>query len=206
MTMIRMRPVHCFSEKEKGFTLIELLVTLAISSIVLLMIGQFFISTNKANTIQEKVAGTQQSIRASMELMTRDIRMAGLDPTGDASNAGFVNNSSNDDETDSDSISIRYDYNGDGSCDVDVCYYLDGEKLMRRNGGSNQPLTEENTIRSVDFVYTLNDDTTTTDPSDDQLSRIKEVFIEIDGKISGAYAGDLINELRFANTVRPRNM
>lgn len=207
MTMINMRPVQCLYEKKKGFTLIELLVTLAISSILLLAIGNFFIATNKANTIQEKVAATQQGIRASMELMSRDIRMAGLDPTGDAG-AGFVDNGTNDDQTDGDSISIRYDYSGDGANDVNVCYYVDveDEKLMYRNGGSNQPLTEDGSIESLDFEYTLNDDSTETNPSGDDLDDIKEVKITINGKISGAYADDLINNLSFSNTVKVRNM
>lgn len=173
----------CFPEKNSGFTLIELLVAVAISSIVLLAIGQFFISTNKTHTIQAKVSDTQQSIRAVMELMERDIRMAGLNPTGDA-DAGF-------EQTDPDKIRIKYDYNGDGSCDVDVSYYLEDGKLMRENYGTGitQSLSEEGTISSLEFEYPTN-----------------EVKITIDGTISGAYKDDLINALRFTSTVRLRNM
>ena len=103
----------------KGFTLIELLVSLAISSIVLLLVTQMFISTNEMNTIQENVATVQQDIRAAMDIMSTDILMAGLDPSGTAVNAGFVNGGSDISDTDSNSVAVRYDYDGDGVCEVD---------------------------------------------------------------------------------------
>ncbi|HCY88581.1 MAG TPA: hypothetical protein DHV36_25825, partial [Desulfobacteraceae bacterium] len=106
----------------QGFTLIELMVTLAVASIFLLAVIQLFISTNQVNTIQEQLAGTQQNIRVSMELISRDIRMAGLDPTGGAGNAGFYDDGDDERDTDSNSIAIRYDLNGDGNCDVDRVY------------------------------------------------------------------------------------
>ncbi|MFW6053124.1 MAG: PilW family protein [Desulfosalsimonas sp.] len=208
-----MRTIHVkssagFCEKNTGFTLIELLVAVAVSSIVLLAVGQFFISTNKANTIQEKVAETQQGIRAAMEMMARDIRMAGLNPEGSAEDAGFANDSSNDDETDVNSISIRYDYDGDGSCEVDVCYHHDSddEELVLRRGGATEPLTELATITSLNFEYTLSNDTTTSNPSDDELSKIKKVDITICGTITGAYSEDLKNDLCFTKSVKTRNL
>ncbi|MCW8800164.1 MAG: prepilin-type N-terminal cleavage/methylation domain-containing protein, partial [Desulfobacter sp.] len=101
-------------QNSKGFTLIELLITVAISSIVLLMVTQVFMSTNKMNTIQENVASVQQDIRAAMDIMSTDIMMAGLDPSGSAANAGFADNGSDTDDTDSNSIALKYDHDGDG--------------------------------------------------------------------------------------------
>lgn len=200
--------------KSEGFTLIELLVAIAVSAVVLLAIGQFFISTNRTNTVQEKVAGVQQDIRGAMELMTRDIRMAGLDPSGDATCAGFVDNGSGDD-TDADSVAIRYDFNGDGDCsdpeDVDVCYSFDSTTngtLEFRDGAGNtfEPLTQTGIIdvSESSISYTLSDGSTTSNPTD--LDDIRAVTIKICGHITDAYSSDFPNTYCFTNTIKARNM
>ena len=67
------------SNRSKGFTLIEILIALSISSIVMVAIYQTFNSQQKSYIIQEDVAAMQQGLRASMFLLTNDIRMAGYD-------------------------------------------------------------------------------------------------------------------------------
>lgn len=68
-------------KRKKGFTLIELLVALVIMSIVSLAIYSLFSISHLTYTTQEVTAGLQQSVRAAMEVMLQDIRLAGLDPT-----------------------------------------------------------------------------------------------------------------------------
>ena len=68
----------CSILKEKGVTLIELLVVLVICAIVVGGIYKVFITQTKAYTLQDQVAEVQQDVRAAMELMVRDIRMAGF--------------------------------------------------------------------------------------------------------------------------------
>lgn len=66
-----------------GFTLVELLVTLVIS---LVIIGAAFVSFNsqqKQTLIQTNVSDTQQTLRAAMDFIARDIRMAGFTPDRD---------------------------------------------------------------------------------------------------------------------------
>ncbi|WDP88638.1 MAG: prepilin-type N-terminal cleavage/methylation domain-containing protein [Desulfobacter sp.] len=193
----------------QGFTLIEILVTIAIASIVLLIVVQFFISTNKLNTIQEKVAATQQSLRAAMEIMSRDIRLAGLDPSGTAPDEGFVDNGTETMDTDGDSIAIRYDYDGDGGCETNVSYYYNSAKGTFNfwPGGASPPqsLTEDGTVSSVTFSYTLADGTIDPDPTaSGRLADIRVVSISICGTITGAY--DDGRTYCFSNTIRPRNM
>jgi len=67
------RPVF----NKKGVTLIELLVGLVISGIIIAGIYRMFIGQTRAYTVQEQVVEVQQNIRSAMELMLRDVRMAG---------------------------------------------------------------------------------------------------------------------------------
>ncbi len=193
----------------KGFTLIELLVSLAISSIVLLLVTQMFISTNEMNTIQENVATVQQDIRAAMDIMSTDILMAGLDPSGTAANAGFVNGGSDISDTDSNSVAVRYDYDGDGVCEVAKSYYYNAasEQFLVRIGGASYPLTESGTIASASFSYSLQDGSVDSAPDDNgNLGNIKIVTVQICGKISGAYAAKHTATYCFAKNIKPRNM
>lgn len=199
-------------QNSKGFTFIELLVAVAISSFVLLLVTQVFISGNKMNTIQENVASVQQDIKAAMDIMSTDIMMAGLDPTGSATGAGFADNGNDDDndDTDSNSIALKYDYNGDGSCDIDRCYYYDSVKqcLKIRNGTAlPQPLTADNTISTVNFSYTLADGSIDTTPdTNGNLANIRLITVQICGKITGTYAADHTNIYCFSRNIKPRNL
>ena len=65
------------SLNKKGVTLIELLVALVIGGIVVAGIYRVFIAQSKAYSIQDQVVEVQQSIRSAMEILLRDLRMAG---------------------------------------------------------------------------------------------------------------------------------
>lgn len=64
--------------KNKGFTLIEILVSLAILGIVLAGIYSVYNMQHKSYIVQEQVTEMQQSERVALQMITRDIRMAGL--------------------------------------------------------------------------------------------------------------------------------
>jgi prepilin-type N-terminal cleavage/methylation domain-containing protein len=61
----------------KGFTLIELLVALVLSFILVGAIYRTFTVQQKTYTIQDQIAETQQNARMAMNILIRDIRMAG---------------------------------------------------------------------------------------------------------------------------------
>ena len=199
-----------------GFTLIELLVALGISSIILALVAQLFISTNEINTVQEEVAAVQQDIRAAMDIMATDILMTGLDPSGTAPDEGFQDNGYNatynyDDDTDSDSVSIKYDYDGDGACETDRCYFFDAnaETLKIRPDGVSGPesLTKDGTIASVNFSYTLADGSVDNTPdANSNLDQIRIVTVTVCGKISGAYKDKHPGTYCFSKDIKPRNM
>lgn len=74
-----------FDNESRGFTLVELLVAIAVAGIVLAIVSTFFVRSGRIYVEQNVTAALQQEVRAAMEIMGREIRMAGYDPgrTGD---------------------------------------------------------------------------------------------------------------------------
>ena len=72
----------------QGFTIIELLLAIAIAGIVMASFYAVYMSQQSSYLRQEEVAAMNQNIRSALFHMGREIRMAGLDPTG-AANAGI---------------------------------------------------------------------------------------------------------------------
>jgi len=99
----------------KGVTLIELLVVLVISAIVVGGIYRVFIAQTRAYTVQDQVAEIQQDVRGAMEIMARDIQMAGFQNNSFAlvNPAGSALISSNKIVTplNDSAITVYYEYN-----------------------------------------------------------------------------------------------
>ncbi len=66
---------------EDGFTLVEILIVLLLISVIMGAIYQTFRAQQKSYMVQEEVLEMQQNLRAGVDIMTREIRMAGYDPT-----------------------------------------------------------------------------------------------------------------------------
>jgi prepilin-type N-terminal cleavage/methylation domain-containing protein len=67
----------------RGFTLIEILVALVITSILTMAIYSFFIGQHHAYTVQDQVIEMEQNARAAMDMIRRELRMAGYHAMGD---------------------------------------------------------------------------------------------------------------------------
>jgi type IV pilus assembly protein PilW len=161
----------------RGFTLIELLVAMVISGIVMTSIYSAYYSQQKSFINQEQVVAMQQNLRAGMELLEREIRMAGYDREG-TSDAGIFT-------AEDSSIRIKEDLDGDGltsGSNEDITYSLydyggDGDTdLGRDTGGGNQPLAEN--IDALNFVYLRQDGTPLSTPVA-ALGEIRSVQIAI---------------------------
>lgn len=64
--------------KFSGFSLVELLTALAISALMILGIGQAFISQKVSYNTQNDMSRVQQTGRFAVEFISRDLRMAGF--------------------------------------------------------------------------------------------------------------------------------
>ncbi len=83
--------MHCVRTNNNGFTLIELLISLAVFTVVMGAAYSLLTSQQRTYISQMEVVDTQQDLRAGMELMVRDFRLAGYDECiGDTAGAGFA--------------------------------------------------------------------------------------------------------------------
>jgi type IV pilus assembly protein PilW len=193
--------------RQRGFTMAEVLVALLVSAIVLGAIFVAFSSQHKSYLVQDDTAEMQQSLRATMDFMVREIQMAGFDPE-QTGNFGFQNLAGIGDPdygryTGEDGISFIADIDMNGlledSSTEQVAYGLDlreidGAKLvdlgedrdfvLRKfhidpvtGSASWQPLTDN--IEALEFFYTLANGTTTLNPTAAQLSLIRTVQLTI---------------------------
>ncbi len=135
---------------ERGFTIIELVVGLAISLILLGVAVKIFLVQQRSYSVQEQLSEMQQNIRSAMDMIVRETKMAGYDPTGTAfsSSSGIIYN------VDTSKLQILADLTGNGDTDdanEDIIYDIDNttdpdHPYLRRN---SQPLAENITEFTV---------------------------------------------------------
>jgi type IV pilus assembly protein PilW len=155
----------------KGITLIELLVVLVVSGMIVAGIYRLFIAQSRAYTIQDQVAEVQQNIRGAMDLLLRDIRMAGFDDDCSSSTVTINKSSPNYEHivypVQNNSITINYEYYDTTALQYQrhtVAYWRDGNsRLIRQltinNAAGPQDILLEN-VDAVNFTYGIdaNDD------------------------------------------------
>ena len=142
-------------KNSQGFTLIELMVAIGLSVVVGAFVFNVYSSQNESYVIQDRVVEMQQNLRSGIDIMAREIRMCGYDPTGLADAAILV--------ADDDRIRITMDSNEDGAIgapEEEIEYLLvagggDIPALHRNdiNGVGSQPLAMN--IVAVGFAYAV---------------------------------------------------
>lgn len=75
--------------RNDGFTLVELMITVLLASLIMAAVYTAYLSMQRSYLAQEQVSEMQQTLRAAVDMMVREIRMAGYNPAGSA-NAGIV--------------------------------------------------------------------------------------------------------------------
>ncbi|GJQ59071.1 MAG: hypothetical protein D8M57_04610 [Candidatus Scalindua sp. AMX11] len=155
-----------------GFTIVELMVGSVISLVVLGIAFSMFDVQRKTFSIQEQRSEMQQNVRAAMDMMVREIRMAGYDPL----NTGFVPISGTSTAT---SLQVSADLDGSGGIvgSETVTYSYDALSLQidRNIGGGNQPFVEN--IAGLNFSYFDANDIVTATVAD-----MRKIQIQITGR------------------------
>jgi type IV pilus assembly protein PilW len=175
-----------------GFTLVEVMVSIAIISILFGTIYRTFDIFTRSYAKENVKAGVQQKTRIGIDLMARDIRLAGLDPLGSA-NAGFIPANTN-----STSIQFTADLNYDGDLDdpfEDIRYDLNGNLLQQTSDLGTGPVTDTllDNVIGLTFTYLNATDTPLAEPV--PTDQIRTVLISLtlqreagrDGPISRTY-------------------
>jgi len=70
----------------RGFTLIEVMIAMVIAMLVIAAAFTVLVTSNKGTVVNEIVAETQQNVRLAMDLISRDIKMAGFNMSGTIGN------------------------------------------------------------------------------------------------------------------------
>lgn len=186
---------------DSGFTLVEVMIALLLSGIVIASIYSAFQSQQNSYLAQEQVSEMQQNVRIGLDMLTKDIRLAGYNPAGGAG-TGFVDaDNFNGTAVNTNATQIAFtadldgdgtidtvgqDANGDGSTDLadmeQIAYRLNGTNLQRYSGSVTGAIlwqTVAEHVESIEFQYVLDDESTTTTPSATQLGRIRNVRVSI---------------------------
>lgn len=147
---------------DSGFSIIELLIAMAVGLIVLGALCSTFILQDKTYDVQDQVTEMIQSARAAVDIISREIQMAGYNPTG-ASIDGITYNATQ--------LQIQADLNGDGDTgdtDENIIYTYDATNLRIER---NSELLADN-IQTFAFEYLDNAGGATTVTADIRQIRV----------------------------------
>jgi len=164
---------HPSKKADGGFTMIELLIAMAVGLVLLGTMYGVFTMHSKTFGTQERIAEMQQTARAAMDMMTREIRMAGYNPAG-ATFDGIP--------YDADKLEIYADLDGNGDTNGTneyIKYTMDSDypfEIRRDTGGGRQEFALN--IQSFSFVYLEADGITTVTTSADN-NKIRQIRITI---------------------------
>ncbi len=185
----RFKKVH---QRAVGFSMIELLVVLAIMSIFCGAVYRMFASINRSYTTQSVASGTQQRVRAALDFMVRDIRMAGLDPLRTAG-AGIITATAT-------TLRFTADKNLDGDVTdaaEDITYNVAGGSLQLTDDQGTETLTEN--VSNFAFTYFDQDGAITATVADIRLVAISMTLQDPAGR------GQAVSR-NYSTRVRCRNI
>jgi type IV pilus assembly protein PilW len=170
-----------FRLSNKGLSLLEILIAMGVSSLIITAVYQLFLNQQQSYLVQNEVAQVQQGLRASLYLMTKDLRTAGFDPLS-TGRFGFVTDFPDDilvDDinyaVDTNIIAFTLDDNEDGIVQVNdseqIAYRLNTEKNQlerfrwQRNGVAFRDWEPVATnVDALNFVYLDNVGNITSNP------------------------------------------
>lgn len=141
---------------QRGVTLAEFLISLALGLFTIGAVYAVYLNQVKRQIVQEDVLAMQQTARAALDMMAREIRLAGYDPMGMNRDADPSNDFHGLDYHPTE-LHLRADLNGNGvltdSKESIVYLYDDLTSTLRRKvgRGGRQPVGEH--IESLTVSY-----------------------------------------------------
>jgi len=189
-------------KEQKGFTLIELLVTLLISSLIMGSAYMLLISQARAYGTQEKIVTVTENLRSAMEVMTRDIRLAGYKKAG-ATFTGIATAQKT-------SIRVLADFDQDGlltSPEEDNTYTWDSTSLVIWKNTASNTLLEN--VTDLTITYTLADGSScggSTNVTCSNLSNIRKITLSITSRASAPDMNGNYHSMTLTSDLTPRNL
>ena len=177
---------------DSGFTLIELMVSIAIGLVVLASVATTFTSQTRAYSAQEQINQMEQNLRGALDIMTREIKMAGYRPNG-GTVTGVVSYTST-------SLTIQADIDGNGTllasgsgsdtANEQIVYVYDSvNKKITRQVGSGTAATLAENISGFTFTYYQSSGATLA-TSASNIRRIKIALTGITAKPDPGYSSN----------------
>ena len=163
---------HSGNRKTGGFTLVEMLVALGIGMVVLAAVTTTFISQARFYSAQEQVNEMEQNARGALDLIMRELKMAGYNPNG-GSFSGVTYNASQ--------LLIQADLDSNGAISTSstaneqITYTHDSanNQIKRALGsGTAQVLADNITLFTFSYLDSNGASTTTT-------ANIRQVAVSI---------------------------
>jgi prepilin-type N-terminal cleavage/methylation domain-containing protein len=193
---------------KKGFTAIEMLISLAILSMTLGSIYSLYVSFIRTCTKEGVKINVQQSVRSSLDMMIRDIRIAGLDPektgdfgivavtpqriqfTADRDMDGELDDADATDGIDAHDMEfMAYEYDGNSTLRMSL-YKADGNLEMSDTMVEN--------VTDLTFSYFNSDDDTTSNLDDIRTVRISMTIQKPSGP-DGQVSRTLVKRVKCRN-------
>ena len=135
----------------EGFTLVELMVSMGIGMVILAAVTTTFMSQTRIYNAQEQINEMQQNARGVLDILSRELKMAGYKPNGGGFNGVTYSTTQ---------LMVQADLNSDGAISTSsianeqITYAFDSanEQITRAVGsGSAQILAEH--ISAFTFNY-----------------------------------------------------
>jgi type IV pilus assembly protein PilW len=159
---------------QKGFSLVELMVAMAIGAIVLAGVYRVFNTQQQSQVTQQVLVHMNQNLRAALQVMTTEIRMAGFDqPSSGGEESTIIAATAS---------SLTFEkYNTLESRIEAITYYITGGNLMRKletvnSSGPPRTWTVAEDVKAAEgvenmqFYYTMSDGSQTLTPTADVTS------------------------------------
>lgn len=136
---------------QNGFTLVELMVSMGIGMVILAAVTTTFMSQTRIYNAQEQINEMQQNARGALDILSRELKMAGYKPNGGGFNGVTYSTTQ---------LRVQADLNSDGAISTSstaneqITYAFDNanEQITRAVGsGSAQILAEH--ISAFTFNY-----------------------------------------------------